>query len=73
MVAQPGLDVRTPTLTCESAVRPRVRGRHFSTVACPSYIGRRRASWILGKAAGRDRESLIREITVDLALVLLGR
>jgi hypothetical protein len=33
----------------------------------------RRCSWSLARAAGRDRESLIREITVDLALVLLGR
>jgi hypothetical protein len=33
----------------------------------------RRGSWSLGRAAGRDRESLIMEITVDLALMLLGR
>jgi hypothetical protein len=32
-----------------------------------------RGSWSLGGATGRDRESLIREITVDLALMLLGR
>lgn len=32
----------------------------------------RRGCWSLGRA-GRDRESLMMEITVDLALALLGR